>query len=252
MRFVAKIEYDGTAYHGWQLQKGDLPTVQGAVEHALSRVGNHPIRVHCAGRTDAGVHGLGQIIHFDSTADRTEHAWTFGANANLPHDVSVHWVRPVSEEFHARFGAVARRYRYTIYNHSIRPAIRRQYVTWHSTPLDAISMQQAAKILVGQHDFSAFRAKGCQAKSPVRTVEFLEVTREGDYIHLDIKANAFLHHMVRNIAGALMAVGSGKEDIAWVQSVLESKSRAEGGVTALSAGLCFAEVYYPTGFALPK
>jgi tRNA pseudouridine38-40 synthase len=245
MRFAAEIEYDGTSYHGWQYQHEDIATVQLYVERAFSKVADHFVRVVCAGRTDAGVHASGQIIHFDSDSQRTERAWTFGANANLPHDISVHWVKPVGDEFHARFSAMARQYRYTIYNHPIRPAINRQFATWHCLPLDEHKMQQAANVLIGEHDFSAFRAQQCQAKSPIKTIEFLNISRAGDYIYLDIKANAFLHHMVRNIAGVLMAIGNGSQAPDWINTVLESKNRGDGGVTAVSSGLCLTKVYYP-------
>lgn len=245
MRYAALVEYDGSQYHGWQYQNENLPTVQLFVERAFSKVADHFVRVACAGRTDTGVHGRGQVIHFESEAERNERAWVFGTNANLPHDISIHDVKPAPVDFHARFSAEARRYRYTIYNNPIRPAINRHVVTWHCLPLDETKMQQAAEHLIGTHDFTSFRAKNCQAKSPLKTIEFLRVTREGDYVHLDIKANAFLHHMVRNIAGVLMAIGNGSEPIAWIEQVLACKNRAEGGVTAVSAGLCLMEIYYP-------
>lgn len=244
MRYAAKIEYDGTLYHGWQYQNETLPTVQLVVERALSKVADHFVRVNCAGRTDAGVHARGQIIHFESDADRTERAWLYGANANLPHDVAIHWIKPVADDFHARFSAIARRYEYTIYNQPIRPAIFRNTVTWQCLPLDETRMQQAADSLLGEHDFSSFRASGCQAKSPIKTIEFLNIKRQGDIVTLDIKANAFLHHMVRNIAGTLMAIGCEKEPVSWVDKLLKSKNRADGGVTALASGLCLTEISY--------
>ena len=249
MRIAAKIEYDGTDYHGWQWQ-ATLPTVQAAVEQAFSAVANEPIRVVCAGRTDAGVHATGQIIHFDTQAQRSERAWTFGANANLPHDICVRWVKLVDQQFHARFSALSRRYRYQIYNHAIRPAIQWRHVTWQCLPLNVEVMYRAAQQLVGEHDFNAFRAKNCQAKSPVRTIEFLNVSRVDNMIYLDIKANAFLHHMVRNIAGVLIAIGTGKANPDWIQALLLSKNRADGGVTASPKGLYFVAVEYPKAFAL--
>lgn len=245
MRYAARVEYDGTEYHGWQYQNETLPTVQLVVERALSNVANHFVRVTCAGRTDTGVHASGQIIHFDSDADRSERAWTFGANANLPHDVAIHWIKPVTDDFHARFSAIARRYLYTIYNQPIRPALLRSTVTWQCLPLDESLMQLAANALLGEHDFSSFRASHCQAKSPIKTIEFLNVHRQADRVTLDIKANAFLHHMVRNIAGTLMAIGSGKQPVSWVKDLLEAKNRADAGVTASGSGLCLSEIFYP-------
>lgn len=244
MRYAAQVEYDGSQYHGWQYQDETLPTVQLMVERALSKVADHFVRISCAGRTDTGVHGKGQIIHFDSDAVRKERAWAFGANANLPHDISIHWVKPVADNFHARFSAIARRYEYTIYNNPIRPAIYRNSVAWQCLPLDEALMQQAADMLVGEHDFSSFRASHCQAKSPIKTIEFLNVTRNAEMLTLNIKANAFLHHMVRNIAGTLMAIGSGKQPVSWIEELLQAKNRADGGVTAPASGLCLAEISY--------
>jgi len=247
MRIAAKIEYDGTHYHGWQQQR-ELSTVQAVVEQAFSAVAAHPIKVVCAGRTDAGVHAAGQIIHFDTDVQRSERAWVFGANANLPHDVCVHWAKPTSDNFHARFSALARQYRYLIYNKPIRPALKWQQLTWQCLPLDAELMHHAAQRLVGEHDFNAFRAKQCQAKSPVRTIEFLRITRKAEIVCIDIKANAFLHHMVRNIAGVLMAIGAGKASVDWIDELLLSKNRADGGVTARPQGLYFMGVDYPAEF----
>lgn len=245
MRYAAQIEYDGTMYHGWQYQNAQINTVQMMVENALSTVADHFVRIHCAGRTDAGVHAVGQIIHFESNADRRLRDWVFGVNANLPHDISIHWVKPVSDTFHARFDAIARRYCYTIYNNPIRPAINRFYATWQCLPLDHVAMQQAAETLVGEHDFTSFRAKQCQAKSAIKTIEFLDITRDGSYVKIDIKANAFLHHMVRNIAGVLMTIGCSKAPITWTEDLLKIKSRADGGVTASPFGLTLTKIYYP-------
>ena len=249
MRFIAKIEYDGSDYHGWQRQLG-LPTVQAALENAFSRVAAELVTVVCAGRTDAGVHASGQIIHFDTNVRRSERAWVFGTNANLPATITVCWVKTTNDDFHARFSAIARRYHYYIYNHAIRSPLQRHYATWHFFPLDATLMHKAAQRLVGEHDFNAFRAKQCQATSPVRTVEFLNVMRQQQMIILDIKANAFLHHMVRNIAGVLMMIGSGKAEIDWIDRLLLSKNRADGGITAPPQGLNLRAVYYPEKFSL--
>lgn len=251
-RYAASIQYDGASYHGWQSLKSGLPTVQAAVEKALSKVANHQVSVVCAGRTDAGVHGCNQIIHFDSDSVRTERGWTYGANTNLPDSVAVNWVKPISDEFHARFSATWRRYRYVILNRPIRPAHLPKGVTWNYRPLDAERMKEAGAHLVGRHDFNAYRAVQCQAKNPVREVTRLDIRRFGDLIVIDIQANAFLHHMVRNIAGVLMAIGSGKYEPAWAKEVLETRDRTQGGVTAPPYGLYFVDVGYPDEFELPE
>ena len=246
-RVALVLEYNGSRYHGWQSQKSGHPTVQQHLEAALSKVANSPVDVICAGRTDAGVHASHQVIHFDTMATRSFRSWVMGANANLPGDISVHWVGNVSDSFHARFSAQNRRYRYVIYNSPIRPALFNDTVTWNYRPLDEVRMATAAKSLVGEHDFSSYRAAGCQAKSPVRTVEFLNVQRFGDFVILDIQANAFLHHMVRNISGVLMAIGCGKYHESWAEEVLHAKDRAAGGVTAPPYGLYFVGVGYEGG-----
>jgi tRNA pseudouridine38-40 synthase len=214
-------------------------------------VADAAIDVVCAGRTDAGVHAAGQVIHFDSTAARTERAWRLGANTYLPNDVSLVWVREVPEHFHARFGATARSYRYLILNRDSRPGLATGRATWERRPLDADRMHEAAQVLVGEHDFSAFRAIECQAKSPVRCVERLAVTRDGDWVRLDVTANAFLHHMVRNITGLLVAVGSGDSSADRVASVLASRDRKTNAATAPPDGLYLSSVRYPAEFGLP-
>ncbi|CAM3512620.1 tRNA pseudouridine(38-40) synthase TruA [Parendozoicomonas haliclonae] len=251
-RFAACIEYDGSSYHGWQSLKSGLPTVQAAVESAIGRVANHPISVVCAGRTDAGVHGSHQIIHFDTTSVRDLRGWVYGTNTHLPDAIAMRWVKPVSEAFHARFSALARRYRYVIYNNSIRPAHLSKGVTWNYRPLDVERMREAGQYLVGTHDFNSYRAVQCQAKSPVRTIEHLELNRYGDLIVMDVKANAFLHHMIRNIAGVLMAIGTGKREPIWAKEVLDARDRKAGGVTAAPWGLYFVDVLYPDEFELPR
>jgi tRNA pseudouridine38-40 synthase len=252
MRIAAGIEYDGSNFCGWQLQKDAVRTVQGEVEAALSKVAAEPIRVHCAGRTDTGVHATEQVIHFDTDAVRDERAWVFGANANLPKDVVLLWARPVSDEFHARFSAVRRAYRYVIFTREVRPTFLAGRVTWHYRDLDIERMQQAGNHLLGEHDFSSYRAVACQAKSPVRTVHSLKVSRSGPYIFIDIEANAFLHHMVRNIAGVLMAIGEGEQPVEWSQEVLEARDRTLGGVTAHPFGLYLTRVGYPDHFGIPQ
>lgn len=252
MRIALGVEYDGSRYYGWQYQKFGVATVQGAVEEALSKVANHPVQVHCAGRTDKAVHASGQVIHFDSDAERTLRAWVYGANANLPKDVSVLWAHEVDDDFHARFAAERRRYRYVIFCRDIRPTFLAGRVTWDYRNLDVGRMRTAATCLVGEHDFSSYRAVECQAKSPVRTVYDLTLTEEGPYIFLDIEANGFLHHMVRNIAGVLMAIGAGEREVGWAEEVLHLRDRTLGGVTAPPHGLYLTAVQYPARFGLPN
>ena len=250
MRIALGLEYDGSCFSGWQLQ-AHARSVQGCLEEALGRVADHSVRVHCAGRTDAGVHARSQIVHFDTDAQRSPHSWVLGTNTNLPGEISLLWAQIVEEEFHARFSATGRSYRYLILNRRSRPALLRGKVTWEHKPLDAERMHAAAQHLLGEHDFSAYRAQGCQAKSPVRHVRRINVRREGEWIVLDIDANAFLHHMVRNIAGVLIAIGEGRQSTAWSREVLETRNRTLGGVTAPPDGLYLAAVQYPERYAIP-
>lgn len=249
-RYAVCVEYDGSHYKGWQKQKHAV-SVQQVLEQAVSVVANETITVICAGRTDTGVHGTGQVIHFDTMASRAQHQWERGINSNLPSDVCVHWVHHVDDSFHARFSALQRHYRYIIYNSPVRPSILAGHVSWFIQPLDTAKMQQASVFLSGTHDFSSFRASGCQAKSPVRTIKSISIARSGAYLYLDICANAFLHHMVRNIAGVLMAVGSGQQAVDWVSELLARKDRSCGGVTAVPDGLYFCQVDYPSHYQLP-
>lgn len=251
MRIALGISYDGTAYHGWQRQE-NLLTIQTCVESALSKVTDRPINILCAGRTDSGVHALGQVVHFDTEIHRDERAWIMGSNANLPADIRVLWAREVSDDFHARFSAVARRYRYVIYNHPIKSALLRNQVTTHFQKLNESLMQEAVQYLLGEHDFTSYRALACQAKSPVRTITHLTIKRRGDFIFVDIQANAFLHHMVRNIMGVLISIGSGERMPVWAKEVLEARDRRQGDITAPATGLYFMEVFYPEQFALPR
>ncbi|HET9835238.1 MAG TPA: tRNA pseudouridine(38-40) synthase TruA [Rhodanobacteraceae bacterium] len=250
MRIALGIEYDGTGFFGWQrLTHG--PSVQAQVEAALSFVANHAVAVTCAGRTDAGVHARCQVVHFDSDAARDERAWTLGANTRLPVGVSVLWARAMPLDFHARFSARARRYRYTILNRAIRPALEARYVSWERRALDTGAMHEAAQALVGEHDFSAFRAISCQAAHARRAVHAIAVRREDEHVHLDIEANAFLHHMVRNIVGSLSEVGVGERPVEWIAEVLASRDRTQAGATAPSQGLTFIGPRYPAQWALP-
>ncbi|MDY6979056.1 MAG: tRNA pseudouridine(38-40) synthase TruA [Pseudomonadota bacterium] len=250
MRIAAGVEYDGSAFCGWQYQDHS-PNVQAVVEKALGKVANHPVRVVCAGRTDTGVHAAGQVIHFDTDAERSEFSWVRGTNSNLPASVRLLWTREVEETFHARFKAQRRYYRYVIFNRAIHSACLHKRVSWEYRPLELHPMQQAAKHLLGEHDFSAYRAVACQAKSPVRTLYQLDLRQQGPFIILDLSANAFLHHMVRNIAGVLMRIGAGEAEPDWARQVLELRDRTLGGVTAPPDGLYFTRVDYPGEFELP-
>ncbi len=249
MKVALKLEYDGTRYHGWQGQQG-VATVQAEVERALSRVADAPVEVVCAGRTDAGVHATGQVVHFETGAERAPRSWVLGANSNLPADVSVVGCQPVEADFHARFSAVRRAYRYVILNRWVRSAVHGPRVTWWHRPLDVERMRAASTVLLGTHDFTSFRASECQAKSPVRTLERLEISRSGDFIHVDVQANAFLHHMVRNLVGSLLLVGQGDRDGDWLAAALEARDRRRAGMTAPARGLYLVGVGYPERFAV--
>lgn len=229
-----------------------MQTVQATLESALGRVADHPIRATTAGRTDSGVHASGQVVHFDTTADRREFAWLRGANANLPESVAVTWVKEVGDDFHARFSACLRAYRYVILSRSVRPTYLARKVTWTHESLDESRMVAAAEHLVGRHDFSAYRSVHCQSKQPIREVHKLNVGRRGAWIWFDIHADGFLHHMVRNIAGVLIAIGSGARAVDWSREVLVSRDRRCGGVTAPPDGLYLSEVHYPSRFRMPE
>lgn len=244
MKIALGVEYMGSDFHGWQLQKSGIRTVQQVVETALSSVANHPVRVFCSGRTDTGVHAIEQVIHFETTADRPDKAWLFGGNVNLPHDVNFIWVKRVDDDFHARFNAMARRYHYKIHNTKIRSALIAKHSLWETRALDIDAMQQASQYLLGEHDFSAFRSSLCQAKSPIKTIEFITLTQQNNHILLDIKASAFLHHMVRNIVGTLLKIGRGERPVEWMQAVLASKDRKKAGATAPPQGLYFVKAFY--------
>ncbi len=251
-RIACRVEYDGSAYNGWQAQPHPgSRTIQQAVEAAFSEIAAADVRVHCAGRTDSGVHGHAQIIHFDAPTARSCKAWVVGGNSRLPPDIRVHWAQPVAQDFHARFSAVARRYRYLIVNTTIRPALFGRQLSWQRRPLDAGRMHEAARFLLGERDFSAFRAASCQSTTPFRCVTHCEVVRRGDLVVIDIQANAFLHHMVRNIAGSLMAVGTGTRAPGWIGELLAGGDRTRAADTAPADGLYLVDVLYPRRFGLP-
>jgi len=252
-RIAMALEYQGGAYRGWQSQdKPKVATIQDALESALSSVAASPVTVICAGRTDAGVHASHQVVHFDAPVGRSVKAWHAGCNALLPTDIAVRWVRPVAGDFHARFSATARRYRYVILNQLRRSAHLVGGVTHIDVPLDEALMHREAQVLVGEQDFSAFRAASCQSHSPMRNIHYVNVNRHGRYVVIDIQGNAFLHHMVRNIAGVLVAVGSGAQPVGWTAEVLASRDRSQGGVTAKPHGLYLVDVNYPSEFDLPQ
>jgi tRNA pseudouridine38-40 synthase len=251
MRIALGIEYDGTDFFGWQRLK-DGPSVQAKLEQALSRVAAHPVEVSCAGRTDAGVHGRCQVVHFDTEAQRDMRGWILGTCSNLPTSVAVLWAQPVLESFHARYAARSRRYRYHILNRPVRAALDARYVTWERLPLDAPRMHAAAQALLGEHDFSAFRALSCQAAHPRRTVLAVSVRREGEQLFVDIEANAFLHHMVRNIVGSLLMIGRHEQPIEWMAELLAGADRQVAGPTAAASGLTFIGPRYETHWGLPE
>lgn len=250
-RIALGLEYDGTAYRGWQEQE-NAPSVQAQVERALSFVADHAVETVPAGRTDAGVHAAMQVIHFDTSAVRSERGWVLGANTGMPDDISALWAREVSDDFHARHTALSRSYRFRIQNRRSRPALQRWRAAWVREPLDAVVMHSAAQCLIGEHDFSSFRAAECQSRTPMRRVDSIAVTRAAEYVRIDVTANAFLHHMVRNIAGVLIAVGVGDRPAGWVGEVLAARERRLGGVTAEPQGLSLVGVRYPSLFALPS
>jgi len=249
-RYALGVEYDGGPFCGWQSQPSGC-SVQDALERALSLVAQERIRVFGAGRTDAGVHALGQVAHFDSAAQRQPSAWVRGANSNLPPSLAVRWARPVPPTFHARHSAHSRSYRYLLLNRAQRPGVCSGYVGWHHVPLDAERMREAAALLVGRRDFSAFRAASCQSKTSVRSMTEANVAREGDLLALDFRADAYLHHMVRNIVAALVWVGNGRRPVGWVGELLEGGDRTAGPPTFSASGLYLSRVEYSSSFEIP-
>lgn len=250
MRLALGVEYAGSAYAGWQRQP-HAPSVQADLERALSLVATHPVDVVCAGRTDTGVHALAQVIHFDTAVVRPLRAWVLGTNSELSPEVAVQWAAIVPDDFHARYSALARTYRYLILNRATRSPVFRQRAWWVRAPLDAERMHATAQVFVGQHDFSAFRAAGCQSRVPVRRLASLSVRRDGELLTVEVTANAFLHHMVRNLVGTLVEVGDGSRPPEWVAGVLAARDRRLSGPTAPPDGLYFAQVRYDARFGLP-
>jgi tRNA pseudouridine38-40 synthase len=239
------VEYDGSNYSGFQSQLNpELATIQQKLEAAISVVANHAVSIVTAGRTDTGVHATGQVIHFDTESSREDYAWLIGTNTNLPKDISIKWVKKVADDFHARYSARSRRYQYLIFNSSVRSAIWHQKASLIYAKLDEKIMQEAAQTFVGLHDFTSFRSSQCEAKSAVRTMKYITVTRLNSFVLIEIEANAFLHHMVRNLAGVLIEIGSGKKEISWAQEVLDKKDRKYAGVTAPADGLYLVAVGY--------
>jgi tRNA pseudouridine38-40 synthase len=250
-RLAALVEYDGTAYAGWQSQ-AQAVSIQDAVDAAVSFVAGHKVTTICAGRTDKGVHALGQVIHFDTQASRTPRAWVLGANTRLPPDIALRWAGEVAESFHARHDAVRREYRYCILNRSERSALQRLRAAWVPKLLDVSAMHAAAQSLIGEYDFSAFRSVECQSKTPMREVFEISVRREADLVWLIINANAYLHHMVRNIVGTLIEAQLEAHPAQFVEAVLQSRDRRKAGFTAPPEGLYLWRVYYPPGNAIPE
>ena len=251
MRVALGVSYRGQAYNGWQSQP-DGNTIQDHLEKALTRFTDHPVRVMCGGRTDTGVHALNQVVHLDTPIAREPFSWVRGTNRYLPGDIAVQWGQPMPDTFHARFSALGRRYVYVLLESAVRPAVESGSAGWSFRALDAAALQGAAQLLLGAHDFSAFRSAECQAKSPVKTLRAISISRRGAYWRFEFDANAFLHHMVRNLMGCLLAVGSGTRDAAWLAGVLASKDRSLAAPTFPAAGLYFVGPYYDPGHAIPN
>ncbi len=248
-RWVMGVEYDGTHYNGWQYQP-HAPSVQESLNSAISAVADESIACVGSGRTDTGVHARAQVVHFDTQAERSERDWLLGINSNLPDDINILWIKEIEAEFHARYSAVKRSYRYSILNRPVRSALALHRSWWFRRPLDAVAMAAAARCLIGQHDFSAFRAAGCQSHSPIRDMQRVAVTRRHNWVFIDCEANAFLHHMVRNIVGSLVEIGCGDRPVEWMHELLQARDRKLAGITAPPAGLVLMRIQYPKCFRL--
>lgn len=249
-RIALLIEYDGTEFLGWQTQQQE-PTLQATLERAAGFVAAEPVEMVCSGRTDTGVHASGQVAHFDTSAERTARAWTLGINSRLPSSVAVRAAFAVAPDFHARYSARSRSYRYRIQNRAARTALHARFATWERQPLDAAAMHAAARVLLGEHDFTSFRTVACQARSPRRLMTGLSVQRCGEFVEVQLEANAFLHHMCRNIVGSLLCVGRGERDAQWLGDVLAARDRKLAAPTAPAQGLCFLGPRYPREYGLP-
>lgn len=250
MRIALAVEYDGSAFCGWQIQP-HCHSVQAELEQALSQIANEPITVSCSGRTDTGVHGIAQVVHFDTQADRPLRAWTFGTNTHLNRFVAVHWAATVADDFHARFKAINRSYQYRILNRGTRSGLHADKLSWVNQTLNVSAMHEAAQCLLGTHDFSAFRSADCQAKHAVRDLQQLDVARQGSIVTIDVRANGFLHNMVRILSGCLLKIGKGEADAAWLESVLAEGDRTRAGITAPAQGLYFVQPSYPSQYGIP-
>lgn len=251
-RVALAVEYCGAKYYGFQKQTTTMNTIQYHLEKALSKVSSEKITLICAGRTDSGVHASEQIIHFDTLAKRPVHAWVKGVNAHLPDDIRIHWAKDVDYSFHSRFGALSRTYRYVIYANEIRPGILHERVSWVGQSLNIEKMKSACQSLIGRHDFTSFRASRCQASNAIREIYDLKIFESGPFIVMEVVANAFLLHMVRNIAGVMIDIGKEKQDFRWVQSLLDAKDRTKAGMTASPFGLYFVKVSYDAKYKLPQ
>lgn len=253
MRYALGVEYDGSEFKGWQqLGESGCPSVQASLQDALSSVADSAISVVCAGRTDAGVHGECQVVHFDSDVARTPRSWVLGTTTRLPPSICVRWCVPVADDFHARFAARARRYRYRLLNRQVRPALYRQTLSWERRALDADAMHEAAQALLGENDFSSFRSIQCQALHARRDLQSIRVSRQGEIVEVEVRANAFLHHMVRNIVGSLILVGAGEQPVSWISELLAVRDRNQAGPTAPPQGLVFVGPLYPDNWQLPS
>lgn len=251
MRYACGIEYDGHGFFGFQTQIQE-PTIQKSLEKAIAKVANHNVRIYCCGRTDTGVSATAQVVHFDTEVKRTEYQWIMGVNSNLPPGISMLWIKSVNNDFHARFSAIQRSYRYQIFNRWIRPALNRHAITWERLPLDEAKMNQAAQFLKGQHDFSSFRSSTCQSKTAIKTINAISVIRKGNLVIMDVAASGFLHHMIRNIIGTLLPIGRNEKPIASMLEILQAKDRTLAGITAPPNGLSFNTIKYPKQYGLPE
>ncbi|GMU44624.1 MAG: tRNA pseudouridine(38-40) synthase TruA [Xanthomonadales bacterium] len=249
-RYAIGIEYDGTEFLGWQTQHQE-PTVQSVLERALAFVADEKVEAVCAGRTDTGVHARGQVAHFDCAAERREYSWLMGVNSRLPASVALRWARPVRDDFHARYAARSRAYRYRILRRATRPALDSRHATWVREPLDVPALRAAIPALIGEHDFTSFRTVACQSRSPVRDLRRIDVREDGEFLDLEFEANAFLHHMIRNLVGSLLVVARGVQPPDWIGRVLAARDRTIAGPTAPAQGLTFLAARYPTEWGLP-